>query len=233
MATHNHNDHNHDHHGHYHHGHEERDHDGHPGMAHDEELGYYARRARAMEALLVEKGVCTTAEIQQMIDRVEARTPADGARVVARAWADPAYKERLLSDPEAALAELGYSLPDPTPMLDVVENTEEVHHLVVCTLCSCYPRALLGRPPDWYKSLAYRSRAVVDPRGVVREFGLELPDSIEVRVLDSTADLRYLVIPRRPQGTEGLSEQELAALVTRDSMIGVTDARTPEAALAG
>lgn len=209
------------------------DHDDHPGMAHDEELGYYALRARAMEALLVEKGVCSASEIQDMVDRVEARSPSDGARVVARAWMDPAYRALLLSDPEAALAQLGYGLPETTPKLDVVENTGDVHHLVVCTLCSCYPRALLGRPPDWYKSLAYRSRAVVDPRGVIGEFGLELPDDVEVRVLDSTADLRYLVLPRRPEGTEGMSEEELVELVTRDSMIGVAEARTPETIGAG
>ena len=214
-------------------GHGDHGHEDHPGMAHDEELGYYALRARAMEALLVEKGVCSPGEIQAMADRVEARSPADGARVVARAWADPEYKALLLSDPEAALGRLGYSLPETTPKLDVVENTEEVHHLVVCTLCSCYPRALLGRPPDWYKSMAYRSRAVIDPRGVMREFGLEVPGDSEVRVLDSTADLRYLVLPRRPQGTEGMSEDQLAELVTRDSMIGVTEARAPETARAG
>ena len=202
----------------------------HTGMAADEELGYYARRARAMESLLVEKGICTSAEVQGMVERIEARSPADGARVVARAWADPEYKARLLAEPEAALAELGYTLPETTPKLAVVENTATAHHLVVCTLCSCYPRALLGRPPDWYKSLAYRSRAVAEPRAVMREFGLDLPDSVEVRVLDSTADLRYLVLPRRPAGTEGWGEEELAALVSRDSMIGVTAARTPEGA---
>jgi nitrile hydratase len=141
---------------------------------------------------------------------------------------DPQFKARLLADSRAALAEVGYALPDTTPHLAVVENTHKVHYLVVCTLCSCYPRMLLGRPPDWYKSLAYRSRAVIDPRGVMREFGLELDDSIEVRVLDSTADLRYLVLPRRPAGTEQMSEEELAKLVTRDSMIGVNDALTPE-----
>ena len=214
-------------------GHGGHDHEEHPGMAHDEELSYYALRAKAMEALLVEKGICSPDEIQGMVDRVEARSPSDGARVVARAWADPAFKSLLLSDPEAALAQLGYSLPETTPKLDVVENTDELHHLVVCTLCSCYPRALLGRPPDWYKSLAYRSRAVVDPRGVISEFGLDLAEDVEVRVLDSTADLRYLVLPRRPDGTEGMSEEELAALVTRDSMIGVTDARSPQASHAG
>ena len=202
----------------------------HPGMLADAELSYYARRAEAIESLLVEKEICTPGEIQAMVERIDARSPADGARVVARAWADPQYQARLLSTPEAALAELGYTLPETTPKLAVVENTAEVHHLVVCTLCSCYPRNLLGRPPDWYKSLAYRSRAVVDPRGVLREFGLDLPDSVAVRVLDSTADLRYLVLPRRPAGTAGLTEAELAELVTRDSMIGVTEARTPERA---
>ncbi len=199
----------------------------HPGRPADAAPGYYARRAQAMESLLVEKGICAPGEVQEMVDRIEARSPADGARVVARAWADPQFRERLRATPEAALAELGYALPETTPRLAVLENTERVHHLVVCTLCSCYPRNLLGRPPDWYKSLAYRSRAVVDPRGVLREFGLELSDAIEVRVLDSTADLRYLVLPRRPAGTEGLSEAELAELVTRDSMIGVAEARTP------
>ena len=217
-----------DHGGHDHADHDHGEHAEHPGMAHDEEMGYYARRAKAMETLLVEKGICSPAEIQGMVDRIEARSPADGARVVARAWADPAYKARLLSDPEAALAELGYRMPDTSPRLDVVENTDSVHHLVVCTLCSCYPRNLLGRPPDWYKSLAYRSRAVIDPRGVMREFGLEVPADVEVRVLDSTADLRYLVLPRRPSGTEGLNEAELVELVTRDSMIGVTEARAPQ-----
>ncbi len=215
-----------------HHDHDDN-HPDHPGMARDEEMGYYALRARAMEELLGEKGICTSGEIQEMVDRIESRSPSDGARVVARAWADAGYKARLLSDPEAALAELGYNLPETTPKLEVVENTEEIHHLVVCTLCSCYPRALLGRPPDWYKSLSYRSRAVVDPRGVMREFGLELPESMEVRVLDSTADLRYLVMPRRPQGTEGMAESELAQLVTRDSMIGVTEARAPQGVGAG
>ncbi len=210
-----------------HNGPEAHNHSEHPGMAHDEEFGYYALRARAMEHLLVEKGICSPDEIQGMVDRIEARSPADGARVVARAWSDSAFKTRLLSDPEAALAELGYQLPETTPKLAVVENTETIHHLVVCTLCSCYPRALLGRPPDWYKSLAYRSRSVVYPRGVIREFGLELSDTMEVRVLDSTADLRYMVLPRQPAGTETLSEAELAELVTRDSMIGVTEARTP------
>jgi len=198
-----------------------------------EELSIYARRAQAIEALLVEKNVCTPAEVQGMMDVVESRSPADGAKVVAHAWADPEFKARLLAEPRSALAEMGYSLPDTTPRLAVVENTAQVHHMVVCTLCSCYPRTLLGRPPDWYKSFSYRSRAVVDPRGIMREFGLELDESVEVRVLDSTADLRYLVVPRQPAGTEHLPETELAKLISRDSMIGVCNARTPQTVPAG
>ena len=199
----------------------------HPGMD-TEELGWHARRVRAMETLLAEKGLVTVDEVQRNVDAVESLTPADGARVVARAWADPEYKAKLLSDPEGALADMGYELPDPTPKLGVVENSDDIHHLVVCTLCSCYPRALLGRPPDWYKSFAYRSRAVIDPRGVLREFGTEVSEAINVVVLDSTADLRYLVLPQRPAGTEGMSQEELAALVTRDSMVGVSRALAPE-----
>ena len=199
----------------------------HPGMD-NEELSYHARRVRAMETLLADKGVLTLEEVQRNVNAVESRSPTDGARVVARAWANPEYRARLLTDPEAALAQMGYTLPDPTPKLGVVENSDDVHHLVVCTLCSCYPRALLGRPPDWYKSFAYRSRAVVDPRGVLQEFGTDVSDETEVVVLDSTADLRYLVLPQRPAGTDGMSEEELAALVTRDSMIGVSRALAPE-----
>lgn len=210
----------------------------HPGTAHHpgmetEELGWHARRVRAMETLLAEKGIITVAEVQRNVDAVESRSPADGARVVARAWRDPQFKARLLAEPEAALADLGYQLPDPTPKLAVAENTAAVHHLVVCTLCSCYPRALLGRPPDWYKSFAYRSRAVSDPRGILREFGTEIPANAQVIVLDSTADLRYLILPQRPPGAENLSEDELAALVTRDSMIGVSHPLTPQLAAAG
>jgi len=210
-------------------------HDGHqhlPGSPDGDKLDYYAQRAAAIESLLVEKGFCTTDEIRQRAAEVDSQSPADGAKVVARAWADPEFKKRLVAEPRSALAELGYTLPDTT-QLAVVENTDKVHHLVVCTLCSCYPRALLGRPPDWYKSLAYRSRAVVEPRSVIREFGLDLDDNIEVRVLDSTADLRYLVLPRRPAGTEGLGESELAKLVSRDSMIGVTDALARVPAVTG
>ena len=201
----------------------------HPGMSEDAEVGHYARRARAIEALLFAKGVCTADEVQQSVELNESRSPAAGARIVARAWVDSDYKARLLSEPMSALRELGYSLPETTPQLEVVENTPEVHHLVVCTLCSCYPRALLGTPPDWYKSLAYRSRAVVDPRGVMREFGLDVAPDVAVRVLDSTADLRYLVLPQRPDATEGMSEADLARLVSRNSMIGVAAARSPEA----
>ena len=204
-------------------------HEPHPGIEVDTGLSHYARRAKAIEDLLVAKGICTTEEVQRRVDQLEARSPSDGAKVVARAWVDPDYKARLLADPAAALSELGYDLPDTTPQLAVVENTETVHHLVVCTLCSCYPSMLLGLPPDWYKSLAYRSRAVVDPRGVMGEFGLVLGLEVEVRVLDSTADLRYLVLPARPTGTDGMSEGQLAALVSRDSMIGVTLPRSPEA----
>mgnify|MGYP001158065041 FL=1 len=202
----------------------------HPGMEGDDELGYYARRAQAIESLMIEKGILTSQEIQGMLDSIERRSPTDGARVIAHAWFNEEYKARLLDDPESALKELGYELPETTPKLTVVENTDAVHHMVVCTLCSCYPRMLLGRPPDWYKSLAYRSRAVVDPRGIMQEFGLNLEEEVEVRVLDSTADMRFLVVPRRPASTEDLTEEELASLVTRDSMIGVTDALSPQPA---
>ena len=194
---------------------------------HDQPMGDVALRSVAIEALLAEKGLLTADEVQRQVYLMDGRTPADGARVVARAWADADFKARLLSDARSALGELGIEIPADTPHLTVVQNTEDVHNLVVCTLCSCYPRMLLGRPPDWYKSLAYRSRAVSDPRGVMAEFGYSVPDGTQVDVLDSTADMRYLVLPRRPAGTDGMTEDELAALVTRDSMIGVTDALTP------
>ena len=208
------------------------DHDhAHTGIEEDVELSYYAQRAQAMESLIIEKGMCTAEEIQRMVDTMRRRSPTDGARVVAHAWSDAEFKARLLADAVPALLELGYTLPENTPKVTVVENTDVVHHMVVCTLCSCYPRALLGTPPDWFKSLAYRSRAVVDPRGVMKEFGLNLGNDIEVRVMDSTGpDTRFLVLPRRPAGTEGFSEEELANLVTRDSMIGVTDALSPQPA---
>jgi nitrile hydratase len=180
----------------------------------------YAARIRAIEALLLEKGVLTEPEIQDRISYMEARSPANGARLVARAWSDPEFKTRLLSDTKAAALELGIDASGTVEFV-VVENTPEVHNLIVCTLCSCYPRAILGRPPDWYKSFEYRSRAVREPRAVMREFGFEPPDGIEVVVHDSTADMRYIVLPMRPPGTESLDEQELAALVTRDALIGV------------
>ena len=190
-----------------------------------------AARARALEELLVEKGVIRREEVRRNIDALVSRSPADGARLVARAWVDPEFKERLLADARAAALELGLD-PGPSPVVVAVENTDEVHHMVVCTLCSCYPRGLLGPPPDWYKSLPYRSRAVSDPRGVLREFGVELDDDVDLRVLDSTSEIRYLVIPRRPPDTEGMGEEELASLVTRDSMIGVAQPAGPVVATA-
>jgi nitrile hydratase len=208
------------------------DHEPHPGIIEDSGPSEYELRAKAMEDLLVAKGICTREEVQREVDLMDARSPSDGAKIVARAWIDSDYKAMLLADAHTAINELGFHLPNTTPQLDVVENTDTVHHLVVCTLCSCYPRMLLGRPPDWYKSFSYRSRAVVEPRAVMREFGLAIGEEVEVRVLDSTADLRYLVLPKRPEGTENMTEADLAGLVTRDSMIGVTTPRTPEIAAA-
>jgi nitrile hydratase len=185
-----------------------------------------ALRARALESLLIEKGLTSSEVVDQVISAYEQDVgPHNGAKVVARAWIDPAFKVRLLADGSAAVAELGFG----GALIAVVENTPSVHNLVVCTLCSCYPSALLGLPPTWYKSFAYRSRAVIEPRAVLREFGLELPDSVEVRVWDSSSELRYLVLPERPAGTEALSEEELAALVTRDAMIGVAKVRATAA----
>ena len=197
--------------------------DEHPPLIHAER-SRRAVRILAIRRLLIEKDVVTTDELDDIIVRARARTPADGAKVVARAWLDRAFRERLLGDARTAVADLGYQLSHDAE-LAVVENTVDVHHLVVCTLCSCYPTSLLGPPPDWYKSFAYRQRAVVEPRAVLREFGLELADDVRVRVVDSTADVRYLVLPRRPAGSEGLAEDALAQLVTRDSMIGVAEAR--------
>jgi nitrile hydratase alpha subunit len=184
-----------------------------------------AARVRALEDLLVERGVLTHDEVRARIDWLVSRTPAHGARLVARAWVDPAFKQRALDDARMAALELGLD-PGEAPQVVALENTPDVHHMVVCTLCSCYPKALLGPPPDWYKSLPYRSRAVSDPRGVLQEFGLELDDEVEVRVVDSTADIRYIVIPQRPTGTDDLDEAALAAIVTRDSMIGVAQPST-------
>jgi nitrile hydratase subunit alpha len=186
------------------------------------ELSFYAKRIYAIRDLLLEKGVITDKDIQCQVEYQEARSPANGAKLVARAWVDSAFKARLIGDPKTACAEMGIDAASINEFV-VLENTEKVRHMVVCTLCSCYPRPILGRPPDWYKSFNYRQRAVNDPRGVMREFGLVVPDDAEVRVHDSTADIRYLVLPLRPKGTEGLDETELAKLVTRDSMIGVMD----------
>jgi len=185
-------------------------------------------RVKSLESLLVEKGVVDPAAINAIVDTYEHKVgPRSDARVVARAWIDPAFKARLLADGRGALKEFGYSGVHGEDTL-VVENTPQVHNLVVCTLCSCYPWHLLGLPPVWYKSAPYRSRAVIDPRGVLREFGLELPQDVEVRVWDSTAELRYLVLPERPIGSEHLGEEALATLVTRDAMIGVAKTTLPK-----
>lgn len=217
-----HDQHNHDHYSHEHHEH------GH-GHAHQVVPSDLALRAKALESLLIEKGLVDPAALDEVIDTYERKIgPRNGARVVARAWVDPAYKRRLLADATSAMGELGYGGAQGEHMR-VVENTPTVHNLIVCTLCSCYPWSVLGLPPVWYKSSAYRSRAVIDPRGVLREFGLDLPDDVEVRVWDSTAELRYLVLPERPAGGDRLTEDELAALVTRDAMVGVAKVTMPAA----
>jgi nitrile hydratase len=181
---------------------------------------------QAIRELLIEKGVLTAEEISAQIDLMDSRSPALGAKVVAKAWTDPAFKARLLQDTRRALSELGIDI-GTLAEFRTVENTADVHNVIVCTLCSCYPKLLLGIPPAWYKSLAYRSRVVVEPRAVLEEFGLEIPEGTSVRVHDSTADLRYIVLPARPAGTEGWSEEELAAIVTRDCMIGTAVPRVP------
>ncbi|MEM8791812.1 MAG: nitrile hydratase subunit alpha [Pseudomonadota bacterium] len=185
----------------------------------DTPLTYWQQMEIAVRELLIEKGVTTPGEITAQIDKMDARSPALGAEIVARAWTDPEYKQRLLENGSAAAEEMGAILD--AVKLVVVENTESVHNVIVCTLCSCYPRNIIGLPPDWYKTRAYRSRTVKEPRKVLGEFGLDLPDSVQVRVHDSTADMRYLVLPAQPEGTEGWSAEQLAGLVTRDSMIGV------------
>ena len=185
---------------------------------------------RALESLLIEKGLLSTEVVDKVVQTYEKDVgPMNGARAVARAWTDPAYKQRLLADGTAALAELGISGRGGGDKMVVIENTPAVHNMVVCTLCSCYPWIVLGLPPVWYKAPAYRSRAVLEPRVVLGEFGVELPSDTEIRIWDSSAEIRYMVLPRRPEGTEGLSEPELAALVTRDAMIGVAlvQARAP------
>jgi nitrile hydratase len=202
--------------------HEHDDHE-HPHAADAPPPGYYEIMETAVRELLVERGLIGAGEIRRQIEVLDSRTPALGARVVARAWVDPAFKARLLADGRAACEELGISFYDDTGLI-VLENTETVHNLVVCTLCSCYPRPVLGLPPDWYKLKPYRARAVIEPRAVLAEFGTIIPEEVEIRVSDSTAMVRYLVLPRRPDGTESWSEEDLAALVTRDAMIGVVPA---------
>lgn len=215
-------DHDHDHdHDHHH------DHDHSPPADSDGAVSEYEVLERAIRSLLIDKGVLTAKEVQAQIDLMDSRTPSLGATVIARAWTDPAFKRRLMKDGRAGLMEMGIDfgvLAD----LKVVESTPKVHNVVVCTLCSCYPKLLLGIPPSWYKSSPYRSRVVVDPRGVLAEFGVDVPGDVEVRVHDSTADLRYLVLPVRPRGTEGWTEKQLAKLVTRDCMIGVAVPQPPQ-----
>jgi nitrile hydratase subunit alpha len=196
---------------------------------HNRPLTEVELRVKALESLLTEKGLIDPAAVDEIIETYEHKVgPRNGARVVARAWVDPDYKQRLLTEGTGAIAELGFSGIQGEDMV-VVENTDGVHNLVVCTLCSCYPWPTLGLPPVWYKSAPFRARAVSDPRGVLEEFGVDLPPATEVRVWDSNAELRYLVLPRRPGGTEGMSEDQLATLVTRDSMIGVGLPRAPGA----
>jgi nitrile hydratase subunit alpha len=209
-------------------------HPGHAGHHHDHEhdhgseLSETQRRVRALESVLVEKGYVDPAALDELIELYETKVgPHNGARVVAKAWADPEYRAWLLADATAAIASLGYTGRQGENVV-ALENTPDVHHMVVCTLCSCYPWPVLGLPPVWYKSAPYRSRAVSDPRGVLRDFGVELPAGTEIRVWDSTAEIRYLVVPMRPDGTEGWSEDDLARLVTRDSMIGTGLATAPE-----
>jgi nitrile hydratase subunit alpha len=201
--------------------HHQHDHGG------QETPGETTLRVKALESLLVEKGLVDPVALDAIIDIYEHKIgPRNGARVIARAWTDPAYKTRLMTDATTAIAELGYSGRQGEHMM-VVENTPEVHNMVVCTLCSCYPWPVLGLPPVWYKSAAYRSRAVIDPRSVLREFGLALGVDVAVRVWDSTAEIRYLVLPERPAGTEAMTEEALAALVTRDAMVGVAKVAGP------
>jgi len=202
---------------------------GHPYRPDDDHpLTYWQQMEIAVRELLIEKGVTTAQEINAQIDAMDARTPSNGAAVVARAWTDPAFREALLADASAATRDMGFDIG--SLRLIALENTADAHNMVVCTLCSCYPRNLLGLPPDWYKSRAYRSRAVKEPRKVLAEFGVTLPDRTTVRVHDSTADMRYVVIPQRPAGTQGWSVDALAALVTRDSMIGTGLPKSPDAA---
>ncbi|MDP6389067.1 MAG: nitrile hydratase subunit alpha [Alphaproteobacteria bacterium] len=191
----------------------------------DQPVGYYQVMTEALGEVLIDKGVITADELRQQVEWQDSRAPVFGAKLIARAWVDPDFKERLLEDVNGAAAELDIDAGDIP--IRAVENTGQVHNVIVCTLCSCYPRSLIGLPPDWYKSRAYRSRTVREPRAVLAEFGTEIGDDMEVRVHDSTADLRYLVMPMRPAGSEDMGEDELADLVGRDSMIGVALARSP------
>jgi nitrile hydratase len=214
--------HDHDHHHHHHH-HDEDDVQEH--REHGAPLSQVELRVRALESLLVDKGLVDPAALDALIDTYETKVgPRNGAKIVARAWVDPAFKRRLLEDGTAAIAEHGF-VGRQSEKLVVVENTPDIHNMVVCTLCSCYPWAVLGLPPVWYKSAPYRSRAVIDPRGVLDELGVQVSPDTEVRVWDSTAEIRYMVLPQRPAGTEGLTEEQLAELVTRDAMIGVATVR--------
>ena len=223
-------DHDHDHkhgdehgHGHSHdHGH---GHNHAPPQPDDKVHSYYQVLGIAIKELLIDKGVVTADEVRAAIERRDAITPANGSRIVARAWTDPDYKKRLLADGNAALREMGFEMT--TTHMVAVENKPGLHNVIVCTLCSCYPRDLLGLPPSWYKSREYRARAVREPRSVLAEFGTVLPSETEIRVHDSTADMLYLVLPMRPEGTDGMSTADLEKLVTRDSMVGVTQANAP------
>ncbi len=199
---------------------QDHDHDDHAPITADAKPGYYEVMETAVRELLIGKGLITANDIRHQIEVLDSRTPALGAAVVAHAWTDPAFKERLLADGRKGCEELGITFYDDTQLI-VLENTAELHNLIVCTLCSCYPRPVLGLPPDWYKLKPYRARAVIEPRKVLAEFGTIIPDDVEIRVSDSTAVVRYLVLPRRPEDTEGWPEERLAALVTRDAMIGV------------
>lgn len=204
----------------------DHDHDHeHPGTTPDvDETERYQLMTTALKELLIEKGLIDAEVVRRGIEFLDAQEEGDGGKIIARAWSDPDFKARLLEDGTAAVAEMGFPMGDAE--LIVVENTDEVHNLLVCTLCSCYPRTILGLPPDWYKSKSYRARAVIEPRSVLEEFGTDVPKEKAVRVHDSNADMRYLVLPQRPEGTEGWSEEQLAAIVTRDTMVGVT---TPQA----
>lgn len=191
----------------------------------EDSRGYYRRMQSAIEELLILKGVFSGADVEREVKAMDSRDPGRGAKMVARAWVDPAYKARVLQDGSAAAEEIGFAV-GPLRLI-VLEDTPNVHNVIVCTLCSCYPRMLLGLPPEWYKSNNYRSRVVREPRKVLQEFGTRIPDEVEIRVHDSTADMRYMVLPLRPAGTEDFSEEQLAGLVTRDSLIGVAMANSP------